>query len=153
MYMLSHFSSVQLFLTLWTITCQDPLPRDSPGKNTGVGFHFLLQGIFPTQGSNMHLLYLLHWQVGSLPPAPWEALWNHRAIYKSRLLLRTLLAAEADTYPGTPLLHTTPTPHMCGCSTPAPRGTSLTSSHGQTWWTLQESPGERTCTLTCIYVC
>ena len=26
--------------------------RDSPGKNTGVGCHALLQGIFPTQGSN-----------------------------------------------------------------------------------------------------
>ena len=26
--------------------------RDSPGMNTGVGCHFLLQGIFPTQGSN-----------------------------------------------------------------------------------------------------
>ena len=25
---------------------------DSPGKNIGVGCHFLLQGIFPTQGSN-----------------------------------------------------------------------------------------------------
>ena len=29
-----------------------------------------LQGIFPTQGSNPHLLHLLHWQVGSLPLAP-----------------------------------------------------------------------------------
>ena len=36
-------------------------------KNTGVGCHALLQGIFPTQGSNLHLLHLLHWQVGSLP--------------------------------------------------------------------------------------
>ena len=27
-------------------------PQDSPDKNTGVGCHFLLQGIFPTQGSN-----------------------------------------------------------------------------------------------------
>ena len=27
-------------------------PWDSPGKNTGVGCHFLLQGIFPTQGWN-----------------------------------------------------------------------------------------------------
>ena len=27
-------------------------PWNSPGKNTGVGCHFLLQGIFPTQGSN-----------------------------------------------------------------------------------------------------
>ena len=38
---------------------------DSPGKNTGVGCHALIQGIFPTQGSNLHLLGLLHWQVGS----------------------------------------------------------------------------------------
>ena len=30
------------------------------------GCHFLLQGIFPTQGSNPHLLCLLHWQVDSL---------------------------------------------------------------------------------------
>ena len=30
---------------------------DSPGKNTGVGFHALLQGIFPTQGSNPGLLH------------------------------------------------------------------------------------------------
>ena len=33
----------------------------SPGKNTGVGCHFLLQGIFPTQWSKLHLLYPLHW--------------------------------------------------------------------------------------------
>ena len=31
-------------------------PRDSPGKKTGVGCHFLVQGIFPTQGSNAGLL-------------------------------------------------------------------------------------------------
>ena len=43
-------------------------PRDSPGKNTRVGCHFLLQGIFPMQGSNPCLLHLLHWQTGSLPP-------------------------------------------------------------------------------------
>ena len=39
--------------------------------NTGVGCHALLQGIFPTQGSNPSLLTLLHWQVISLPLAPW----------------------------------------------------------------------------------
>ena len=33
---------------------------NSPGKNTGVGCHFLLQGIFPTQGSNPGPLHLLH---------------------------------------------------------------------------------------------
>ena len=32
--------------------------------------HFLLQGIFPIQGSNMNLLCLLHWQVGSLSLGP-----------------------------------------------------------------------------------
>ena len=41
-------------------------PWDSPGKNTGVGCHFL-QGISPAQGSNPSLLCLLHWQEDSLP--------------------------------------------------------------------------------------
>ena len=40
---------------------------DSLGKNTGVGFHFLLQGIFQTQGSNPGILHLLQWQADSLP--------------------------------------------------------------------------------------
>ena len=33
---------------------------DSPGKSTGVGCHFLLQGIFPAQRQNLCLLRLLH---------------------------------------------------------------------------------------------
>ena len=37
-------------------------PWDFPGKNTGVGCHFFLQRIFQTQGLNVHLLRLLHWQ-------------------------------------------------------------------------------------------
>ena len=45
-------------------------PWDSPGNNTGVGCHALLQGIFPTQGLNLHLLCLLHWQVSSWPITP-----------------------------------------------------------------------------------
>ena len=44
--------------------------HDSPGKNTGVDCCPLLQGIFPTQGSNLHLLGLLHWQADSLPLVP-----------------------------------------------------------------------------------
>ena len=35
-----------------------------------MGCHALLQGIFPTQGSNPSLLSLLQWQVGSLPLRP-----------------------------------------------------------------------------------
>ena len=46
-------------------------PWDFPGKNTGVASHFLLQGIFPPQGSNW---CLLHWQVDSfITSATWEA--------------------------------------------------------------------------------
>ena len=45
-------------------------PWDFPGKNTGVGCHALLQGIFLTQGSNPHLFCLPHWQADSLPLAP-----------------------------------------------------------------------------------
>ena len=56
------------------VTLCDPMdgsPRGSSvhglfsGKNTGVGSHSLLQGIFPTQGSNLYL-----WQVDSLPLMP-----------------------------------------------------------------------------------
>ena len=36
-----------------------------------MGCHFLLKGIFPTQGANLRLLGLLHWQVDSLPLALW----------------------------------------------------------------------------------
>ena len=38
-------------------------PWDSPGKNSELGCHLLLKGIFLTQGSNPHL----HWQAESLP--------------------------------------------------------------------------------------
>ena len=57
-------------LDAWScLTLHDPMdcspPGSSvhgilPGKNTGVDCHALLQGIFPTQGSNPRLLRLLH---------------------------------------------------------------------------------------------
>ena len=68
--MLSLLSHVWLFVTQWTVTCQAPLSWDFPGKSTRVDCHFLLQGLFLTQGSNPRLLCLLHWQVDSLPLAP-----------------------------------------------------------------------------------
>ena len=52
-------------------------PRDFPGKNTEAGCHFLLQGIFPTKGSNTHLL---HWQADFLPLSHWGSpfsFWTH----------------------------------------------------------------------------
>ena len=39
-------------------------PWDFPGKNTGVGCYFFLQGIVLIQGSSPHFL---HWQADSLP--------------------------------------------------------------------------------------
>ena len=51
----------QLYLTLCNpMDCNPPgtsVHGDSPGKNTGVGCHALLQGIFPTLGSNSALLH------------------------------------------------------------------------------------------------
>ena len=61
-------------------TLCDPMDCSSPGsllcpwgsldKDTEMGCHALLQGIFPTQASNPGVLRLLHWQVGSLSLAP-----------------------------------------------------------------------------------
>ena len=51
--------SLQLCLTLCdpsACSLQAPLSVEFPGKNSGVGCHFLLQGIFSTQGLNLCLL-------------------------------------------------------------------------------------------------
>ena len=59
------FIVVDSFVTPWTVkSIRLPSPWDFLGKNAGVGCHFLLQGIFLTQGSN---LCVLRWQVDSLP--------------------------------------------------------------------------------------
>ena len=65
-YVASVVSQWHYKLQPWKLLC----PWDSPGKNTEVGCHALLQEIFPSQGSNLCLLCLLHLQVGSLPLAP-----------------------------------------------------------------------------------
>ena len=43
--LLSHFSHVRLCVIPQTAATRLPRPWDSPGKNTGVGCHFLLQGM------------------------------------------------------------------------------------------------------------
>ena len=70
--MLSHFSPVRLFATLWTVASQAPLCIGFSREKYWMGCHVLLQGIFPSQGSNLGLICLLHWQVGSLPEVPPE---------------------------------------------------------------------------------
>ena len=58
-------------MTPWTVARQALLsPAFAPGKKTAVDCSALLQGTFPTQGSNPHLLHVLHWQAGSLPLVP-----------------------------------------------------------------------------------
>ena len=56
----NHFSHVQLFATHGPWPSRFLCPWDFPGKNTGVGWDALLQGVFLTQGLNPHLLCLLH---------------------------------------------------------------------------------------------
>ena len=46
-------SGVRLFASPWTIAAMLLCPWDFPGKSTGVGCHFLLQRMFPTQGLNL----------------------------------------------------------------------------------------------------
>ena len=59
---------------------------DSPGKNTGVGCHALLQGIFPTQGSNPGLLHC-RW-IFFLPSEP-HCNELHKVQHKAQLRKKT----------------------------------------------------------------
>ena len=82
-----RFSSVPhccCLVTQWCLTLCDPMDcsppgssvhGDSPGRNTGMGCHFLLQGIFPTQGLNLYLLNCLQilYQL-SHQGSPWSSL-------------------------------------------------------------------------------
>ena len=67
----SRFSCVCLFATLWIVALHGPLSMGfSRQEILEWVCHALLQGIFPTWGSNLCLLCLLHWQAGSLPLVP-----------------------------------------------------------------------------------
>ena len=54
----SELNKIIVCMRAQSLSCVQPFvtPYDSPGKNTGVGCHFLLQRIFPIQESNTHLL-------------------------------------------------------------------------------------------------
>ena len=72
---LSHVHSLQYERNMLCERDMDHSPPGSPVHGifqpTGVGCHFLLQGIFSTQGLNPGLLYFLHWQASSLPLSHW----------------------------------------------------------------------------------
>ena len=69
-YVLTHFRHVQFFESSWTITCRLLCSWESLGKNTGEVAIPFSRGIFLTQGWNLRLSCLLHWQAGSLPLVP-----------------------------------------------------------------------------------
>ena len=54
--LLSH---IRFFATQWTVAHQTPLSMNFPGKNTRIGCHFFLQGIFPTEGLKLSLVISL----------------------------------------------------------------------------------------------
>ena len=69
--MLSCFSPVWLLVTLWTVACQASLSMRFFRQEYWSGLLcFPSRGILPTQGSNLSLSRLLHWQAGSFPLAP-----------------------------------------------------------------------------------
>ena len=90
-----HAKSLQLCLTLWgpmdCSPCRLFCPWDSTDKNTGVGCHFLLQGIFLTQGLDPHLLlgrWILYYFPGFPPGKPRVyCTWAHAKSLQSCLTL------------------------------------------------------------------
>ena len=68
---LSKNACARLFETPWTVACTKLLcPWDFQGKSTGVGCHFLLQGIFLTQGSSPGLSYCRQFTVWATREVP-----------------------------------------------------------------------------------
>ena len=86
--------------SLWPHGCSPPgssVHGDSPGRNTGVGSHALLQGIFPTQGSNpglSHCRWILY-------PLNHHVLWSYLIkmmkviIFSSNIFIVLLLTIRA----------------------------------------------------------
>ena len=73
-------------------------PWNFPDKNTGVGCHFLLQGIFPIQGLNLGLLRLLHWQADSFTTVPpGKPIWcGELGIFKSYFITNVLVPGTRE---------------------------------------------------------
>ena len=71
-YMLSYFSCDQFFATSWAVVHQSPLSMGFSRQEYWSGLPCPPPGALLTQGSNHHLLCLLHWQAGSLTLAPPE---------------------------------------------------------------------------------
>ena len=72
----SHFSYVWLFATLWTVACQAPLSLGFSRQEYWSGLPCVSPGDLPDQGIEPVSFSLLHWQMGSLPlvsPVKWKS--------------------------------------------------------------------------------
>ena len=90
---LSCFSHVWLFATLWTVARQAPLFMGFSRQEYWSGLPFPPPGNLLNQESNPYLLHLLHWQVGSLPlaPAGKPQYWNLIHTRRNRVTVKALL--------------------------------------------------------------
>ena len=70
-------------------------PWDYPGKNTGVGCHALLQGIFLIEGLNLYLLHLLGWQA-DVPPGKPVIKYSSYYLWYLYCLLDTFLVSNNE---------------------------------------------------------
>ena len=81
-----------MFVTPWTVAPRFLSPWNSLGKNTGVGSHSLLQGIFSTQGSNPGLLHcrqiLYHLSHQGTPVSGIARVWTHSSFTMLLLVLK-----------------------------------------------------------------
>ena len=93
-------SCVQLSVTPWTVATRLLCPWDSPGRNTGVDCHFLLQRIFPTQGSNPDLLH--HREILYRPSPQGSTI---SSVPFSRLVVSDPLDPMNRSTPGLPVHH------------------------------------------------
>ena len=75
-------------------------PWKSPGKNTGMGCHFLLQGISLTQGSNLYLEYLLHCRqiLYCLSPRMWKGYQGFQCKGPPCCMRQSLLIRKLDCF-------------------------------------------------------
>ena len=111
--MLSHFSHVWFFATLWTIACQAPLSMGFSRQEYWSGLPCPTPGDLPDPRIEPSLLCLLHWQVGSLILAPsWVSVQFSHSVVSNSLWPHELEHARPPCPSPTPGVH----PNSCPLS-------------------------------------
>ena len=113
-HMLSHFSRVWLFATLWTVATRFLCSWDSSVGNTVVGCHFLLQGNLPIHVSCIADGFFVHW-------ATWETQVRFSSVQFSSVTQScpALCDPMNRSMPGLPVHHQLP---------------EFTKTYSLSWW-------------------